>query len=59
MAHIVEEVLIVRFSQVIRNDATKAKKVVSDEHVTTLDVTLQEVLDLPAGVVVEVERDPE
>ena len=56
MAKIVEEILIVRFSQVIRNDASKAKTMVTDEHAATLDAALQEVLDLPAGVVVEVEK---
>jgi hypothetical protein len=58
MAQIVEESLIVRFSQIVRNDVKgdKVKTVITDEHITTLNAALQEVLDTPAGVVVEVER---
>jgi hypothetical protein len=59
MAQIIDETLTVRFSQIVPNGAKKAKRMINDDHIATLNAALQEVLDTPAGVVVEVERNPE
>ena len=56
MARIIEESVTIRFSKLVRNDADENDGLVSDENVAVIDATLQEVLDLQGGVVVEVER---
>lgn len=57
MAKIVEETLKVKFSRLVRDDADDVGGMVTDEHVTLIDAALQEVLELPDGVVVEVTPD--
>jgi len=56
MAKIVEERVTVKFSRLVRNNED-VEGTLSAEHLQLIDATLQEVLDLPAGVVVEVEAD--
>lgn len=57
MAQIIEETLLVKFSTLVRSDEDGDRKsVISTEHITLLSDALKEALDVPAGVVVEVER---
>lgn len=54
MAKIIEETVTVKFSRLVRDDANGDDSAVTDEHVQLIDAALQEVLQLPEGVVVEV-----
>lgn len=54
MAKIIEETVSIKFSRITRNDDDASNQIVTEEQINIIDATLQEVLDLPAGVVVEV-----
>ncbi len=55
MAQIFEETVTIRLSRIARNDVNDADSVVTPDVVALIDATLQEVLELPAGTVVEVD----
>lgn len=55
MAKIVEEFITVKFSRIVRDDAKSPDKMVTPETVKLIDATVQEVLQLDDGVVLEVE----
>lgn len=57
MAQIIEDCITIRVSKLVRNDAESTAELVSEQQLELIDATLQEVLDLEAGVVVEVQRD--
>ncbi len=57
MAQIIEDCVTIRVSKLVRNDADGTGQLVSDEQLELIDATLQEVLELEGGVVVEVSRD--
>ena len=54
MAQIIEETITVRLSRIARDDADGGSSTVTPDVVQLIDATLQEVLELPAGTVVEV-----
>lgn len=53
MAKVVEQRVIVGVSQLVRNDGAP-KRYIDEKAIATIDAALQEVLELPEGVVVEV-----
>ncbi len=55
MAKIVEEVVTIRFSSIVREDSKGRDKMVTPDTIALIDATVQEVLELDPGVVVEVE----
>lgn len=57
MAQIIQECITIRLSRVVRSDDNDVNDVVTDDVVNLIDAALQEVLELPAGTVVEVERN--
>lgn len=53
MANIVESQVLVTISQLVRNGET-IETVVTDKVLATIEAALEEVLELPAGTVIEV-----
>lgn len=57
MANMIEESITVRLTRLVRSSVTESDPMVTPEIVELIDATLQEVLTLPAGTVVEVYRN--
>jgi hypothetical protein len=57
MAQIRKEIIAVQLSRLVRDDAVQDDQVmITREMLELIDATLQEVLELPNGVVIEVGR---
>jgi len=55
MAHIVSESMVVTISRIVKSGAA-SKELINPKEIKTVEATLEEVLDLPAGTVLEVEH---
>lgn len=56
MAKIIEEVVAIKFSRIAKND-DNPDKIITKEEIDVIDAALQEVLELPSGVVIEVQEE--
>ena len=56
MANIVQDCITITFSKIVRNDYEADEGIATEEQISLIDATLQEVLDLPDGVIVEVTK---
>lgn len=59
MAKIVEEIVAIKFSRLIRDtDSEDSTEIVDSKLIDLIDQVLQETLEMSDGVVVEVEKIP-